>query len=195
MAEVKVLIEGYAREEDDIIFASSTTVLIKNNGLKIIVDPGTNRKLLLEALKKEGLNPQDIDYIFLSHYHMDHSLLTGIFENAKILYAEDIYSFDGKEEEYESGILGPNIEIIKTPGHNSDCRTLLVKTEQGIIAISEDVFWWYDSKEQKLDRESLIKHEDSYATDKEKLKESRKKVLELADWVIPGHGKMFKVEK
>jgi len=38
-------------------------------------------------------------------------------------------------------------------------------------------------------------HEDEFATDIEKLKESRKKVLEIADWIIPGHGKMFKVNK
>ena len=36
---------------------------------------------------------------------------------------------------------------------------------------------------------------DPYASDMKKLKESRKKLLELADYIIPGHGKMFKVEK
>jgi len=40
MAEVKVLIEGYAREEGDSEVASSTTTLIRNKDLKIIVDPG-----------------------------------------------------------------------------------------------------------------------------------------------------------
>jgi glyoxylase-like metal-dependent hydrolase (beta-lactamase superfamily II) len=28
-----------------------------------------------------------------------------------------------------------------------------------------------------------------------KLQESRKKILEMADWIIPGHGKIFKVKK
>ena len=37
--------------------------------------------------------------------------------------------------------------------------------------------------------------EDDYANDMEKLKESRKKALEIADYIIPGHGKKFKVEK
>jgi len=32
---VKVLIEGYAREEENIEFASSTTVLIRERGLNI----------------------------------------------------------------------------------------------------------------------------------------------------------------
>jgi glyoxylase-like metal-dependent hydrolase (beta-lactamase superfamily II) len=77
-----------------------------------------------------------------------------------------------------------NIRIIKTPGHNYDSITLLVKTDDGIVAICGDVFWKED-----------FPKDDPYASDKEKLEESRKKVLEMADYIIPGHGKMFKVEK
>ena len=84
MAEVKVLIEGYAREEGDFELASSTTILIRNKDLKIIVDPGMNRKLLLEELGKENLPPKDINYVILTHTHLDHCLLTGIFENANV---------------------------------------------------------------------------------------------------------------
>lgn len=194
MTEVKILIEGHAlRKEEE--KATSTTVLVKAKNFNLIVDPGMNRNLLIEALKKENLKINDIDYVFLSHYHMDHSLLTGIFENARVLYTDDIYSFDGKISEREDNLLGEDIEIIKTPGHNSDCRTMLVKTQQGIIAISEDVFWWWGDEEQKINFNSLIEHEDEFATDNEKLKESRKKVLEVADYIIPGHGKMFEVKK
>ena len=194
MAEVKVLIEGYAlRGEEE--KATSTSVLVKTKNFNLIVDPGMDRNLLLKSLKRENLKINNIDYIFLSHYHMDHSLLTGIFENARVLYTGDVYSFDGQISERESNLLGEEIEIIKTPGHNSDCRTMLVKTKQGVIAIAEDVFWWWDDEEQKTDFNSLMKHKDQFATDNEKLKESRKKVLELADYIIPGHGKMFKVNK
>ena len=96
MTKVKILIEGYAREEKDYVAASSTSVLIKDGKLNIIVDPGMNRKFLMNALKKENLMPKDINYVILSHYHLDHSLLTGIFENAKVLYADDIYGFEDK---------------------------------------------------------------------------------------------------
>ena len=33
--------------------------------------------------------------------------------------------------------------------------------------------------------------EDPYAIDAKRLEDSRKKVLALADYIIPGHGKMF----
>jgi hypothetical protein len=36
---------------------------------------------------------------------------------------------------------------------------------------------------------------DPYVKNEKDLKESRKKVLEIADYIIPGHGKMFKVQK
>ena len=193
--KVKILIEGYLKEEEDYESVSSTTVLIRDGKLKIIVDPGMNRKLLIESLKKEKLKLEDINYVILSHYHLDHSLLTGIFVNANVLYAGDIYSFDGRIKERKENILGEDIEIIKTPGHNSDCRTILVKTDKGVIAICQDVFWWGDNEEQKTDEKSLLEHDDPYATDKEKLKQSRKLILEKADYIIPGHGKMFKVKK
>ena len=196
MAEVKVLIQGYAREEEDSESASSTTTLIKESELNIIVDPGMNRELLLEALKKENLSPRDINYVILTHYHLDHSLLAGIFENARVMDNEDIYSFNGKIKRHDNRVPGTDIKIIKTPGHDMFHCSVLVKTKEfGQVAIVSDVFWWSDEEEQKTDKESLMNHEDPYVKNKEELMKSRKKVLEIADYIIPGHGKMFKVEK
>lgn len=195
MAGVKVLIEGYVKEEENYELASCTTTLIKENKLKIIVDPGMDRKKLLEALEKENLSAKEIDYIVLTHYHLDHSLLTGIFENAKILDDSNIYSWDGKIKEHEGKVPGTNIKIIKTPGHDPFHCSVLVDTEKGKIAIVADVFWWSDGEEQKIDKKNLMQHKDPYVKNEEKLKESRKKIIEIADWIIPGHGKMFKVNK
>ncbi len=195
MAKLKILIRGYVREENNEEFASSTTTLIQENNLNIIVDPGMNRKLLLESLEKEGLSPNDINYIVLTHYHLDHSLLAGMFEKAKIVDSGSIYSFDGKIVDHNGIIPGTNIEIIGTPGHDPFHCTVLINTDDlGKVAIAADVFWWEDGQEQKIDRESLLNHEDPYMKNKEQLKNSRKKILEIADYIIPGHGKMFRVE-
>lgn len=195
MAEVKVLIKGYVREEGDSEFATCTSTLIKEGNLNIIVDPGMNRKMLVEALEKENLSPKDINYIVLTHTHPDHMLLTGIFENAEVLDDSSIYSFNGEIKDHEGKIPGTDIELMKTPGHDQFHCSLVVKTEEGIIVIAADVFWWADEEEQKTDRESLLNKEDPYMKDKEALIESRKKILEIADFIIPGHGEMFKVEK
>ncbi|HUW21053.1 MAG TPA: hypothetical protein VMW41_00110, partial [Candidatus Bathyarchaeia archaeon] len=58
-----------------------------------------------------------------------------------------------------------------------------------------DVFWWVDDEEQKIDKENLMIHQDPYMKNKEELRESRKKLLKIADYIIPGHGEMFKIEK
>jgi len=195
MAEVKVLIKGYAREIDGKEFASSTTTLIQDGKLNIVVDPGMDRKALLAALKKEDLSLDQINYVILTHNHLDHSLLTGIFENAKILDDSDIYSFDGQIDEHEGKIPNTNIEIIKTPGHDQFHCSVLVNTEEfGKVIIAGDVFWWADDEEQKTDRKSLLEHKDPYVKNKGELEKSRKKILELADYIIPGHAGMYKVK-
>ena len=196
MAKVKVLIEGYAREEGDYEIASCTTTLIQDKDLNIIVDPGMNRKLLLDSLKKENLSINNIHYVILTHTHIDHCLLAGIFENAEIIDDSSVYSFEGKIRDHEGKVPGTNIKLIKTPGHDPFHCAVLIKTiKSGNIVISGDVFWWPDSEENKIkkDAKSLINLKDPYMKDKKQLTDSRKKILKIADYIIPGHGKMFKV--
>lgn len=192
MATIKILIQGYAREENGSEFASSTTTLIRDGDIKVIVDPGMNRQMLLDALEKENLSTADINYVVLTHYHLDHSLLAGIFENAKVLDNGEIYSFDGKIESHNGKVPGTDIEIIKTPGHDMFHCSVLVDTEKfGKVAIVADVFWWSDDEKQETDTQSLLEHVDPYVKNKEELMASRKIVLELADYIIPGHGTPF----
>ncbi|MDD4290111.1 MAG: MBL fold metallo-hydrolase [Patescibacteria group bacterium] len=196
MAKLKILIQGYAKEIDGKEFASSSTVLINENNLNIVVDPGINRKELLKSLEKENLKVSDINFVILTHMHNDHSLLSGIFENAKILDNSDIISFDSNMYSHNGFIPNTNIKIIKTPGHDQFHASILVETEDlGSVVIAGDVFWWYDNEEQKIDLESLLNHKDPYVKNENQLKQSRKEILQIADYIIPGHGKIFKVIK
>ena len=184
MAEVKVLIEGYTTAdsvEEEV--TCSTICLIKDEDIVMITDPGVleNQQMLIDALKKENLKIEDVNVVFLTHSQIDHYRNAGMFSKAKVLEFYGIWdknTVDDWEEQFTK-----NIKIIKTPGHDKTGLTLLIKTEKGTIAVVGDVFWKKDFPE-----------EDEYADEPEKLKESRKKVLELADYIIPGHGGMFKVE-
>ena len=183
MAEVKILVEGYLSAETE-GRSCSTIVLIKDKNMNMIVDPGSlpDQSLIAERLKKEGLTVNDINIVFITHSHMDHYRNIGMFPKAKAL---DYWGWrDGDVWSECDGKISEDIRMIKTPGHSYDSSTLLVKTKQGLVAICGDVFWKKD-----------FPKDDPYASDKQKLKQSRKKVLEMADWVIPGHGKMFRVEK
>ena len=196
MAKVKILIQGYAKEENGVEKASSSATLIYDNNLKIIVDPGMDKKALLDSLIKEGLETQDINYVVVTHTHLDHCLLAGIFDNAKILDDTAIHSLDGKMEDHDGIIPETNIKIIQTPGHDQFHCSVVVDTEDmGKVVIAGDVFWWEDDEEQEKDESGLINHQDPYAKNETQLKESRKKVLELADYIVPGHGPIYKVKK
>ena len=194
MNKIKVLIEGYAREIETGWIASSTVTLVNSNGKKIIVDPGCSRPRLLKALAENGLETSDIDFVLLTHNHADHILLAGIFENAKIVVGSELYDNDNQIE-HEDKMEDLDLQIIHTPGHSPDSRSFIVKTADGIYAIAADLFWWMDSEEQRIDRESLLGHQDPYAKNMKLLEESRKKILDLANYIIPGHGKMFKDKK
>lgn len=196
MNKVKLLCQGYVREEGEVEFASSSVTLIQKNNLNILVDVGMDKQLLLNSLKKENLSTSDINYIVITHTHLDHCLLVGIFENAKILDSSCIYTFDGKITDHNSKIPGTNIDIIETPGHDqSHCAVLIDSDDLGKVAVVADLFWWPDNKEQIIDYDSLLNLVDPYVKNKKDLMESRKKILEIVDYIIPGHGRPFKLNK
>lgn len=184
MAEVKILIEGFTSGDNGGGITCPTITLVRDNNMVIVVDPGVlnSQQLLTEALQKENLKVSNVNYVFITHSHLDHYRNIGMFEQAKTIEYFGVWD-KGACEDWPNQ-LTDDIEIIKTPGHNYDALSLLVKTNVGIIAIVGDVFW----------NERGPKN-DPYASDPEKLVISRKRVLELADYVIPGHGPMFKVKK
>lgn len=72
--------------------------LIDSNGTKILIDTGLSQPdtLLLEKLKTIDVKPEDINYIYISHFHDDHigGLLNGdgvVFPNATVYIGEKEY--------------------------------------------------------------------------------------------------------
>ncbi|MBU0953319.1 MAG: MBL fold metallo-hydrolase [Nanoarchaeota archaeon] len=196
MVNVSILIEGFAREiKEGLEEATSTTTLVQDEGKTIVVDPGTvNPEQLAQMLGRHNLSFQSIDYVFLTHKHIDHCKNIALFPNAKVIDAWGITS--GTRLEYKEGFAPTtNTQIIKTPGHSDDGISLAVNTQKGAYLIVGDVFWWRDDEKQKTDKNSLLQHHDPYAADKERLRKSREDILAIADVVVPGHGKSFMVQQ
>jgi glyoxylase-like metal-dependent hydrolase (beta-lactamase superfamily II) len=189
MTEVKILIKGWTNsdslkngeEEND----ACTTSLIVDGQIIAIVDPGVaaDQQVFEKALEKEGLGLKDITHVFLTHSHIDHFRNVGIFE-ANVPVVEYWGKWTGSKVEDRENDFSENIKIIETPGHNRDSLTFIVNTGKGKVAICGDVFW----KEGKPAN-------DPYADNPELLAKSRQKILEIADFVIPGHGNIYKVKK
>lgn len=188
MAEVKVLIPGYtsadSAEEGGEEKTCATITLVRDKDIVMVVDPGVleSQQMLIDALEKEGLNVNDVNIVCLTHSHIDHFRNIGMFPEAKTLEFYGLWDKNTVDDWTEQ--FTDDIKIIKTPGHDKTAITLLVKTDKGTIAICGDVFW----------KENLPE-EDEYADEPEKLEESRKKVIELADYIVPGHAGMYKVNK
>lgn len=202
MVEVKILVEGIHEPiEDGRVKIGCTTTLIKSNN-NIIVDPGAiiNKEKLIESLKNEGLRPEDIEFVILTHLHIDHTFNTSLFENAKVFMRfRGETNYPGQFQKINEGYLKrfdilnepivEGVKIIETPGHTSDSITILVNTDEGILAVTGDAI----GSEEWVNMDK--KPDPNVFYDIEKYDISRKRILEIADYIIPGHGKMFKVNK
>lgn len=167
--------------------ARCTTTLIQANGLNIVVDPGnvSNALQLKKALKKYGLLPRDIHLVINSHNHPDHAGANFLLARAVVIDGESLNQGD-EFVFYNNKIpltLAPEVSLIATPGHTATDCSVLIKTKKGIIAVVGDLFW-------RSQQDKLI-----WVEYPRKLKTSQAKILKLADYIIPGHGKMFKIKK
>jgi len=190
-AEVKILVEGYTNSNDigeaGREKTQPTITLVKDGDLIIVVDPGIleNQQILVDALQNEGITVEDVNVVCITHSHIDHYRNAGMFPEAKILEYYGLWNKDTVEEWPEN--FTNNIQIFHTPGHDYTSITLFVNTDNGVVAICGDVFWSKNYPQNP--------HDDTFASNPERLKESREMVLKMADWIIPGHGKMFKSDK
>ena len=199
MAEVKVIIEGTHKPLGNEKLKVNATVTLITSDKNIIVDTGyfNEREILISELKKENLTPEDIDIVILTHTHLDHIVNTYLFQNAKIFcklrknYSGQFHiPSEGGLERFNltDGIeLAKDVSILLTPGHTEDHISVVVKTNKGTVVIAGDAL----ASESLMD----LKKQPLLAADFNDFNESRKKILKIADYIVPGHGNIFKVKK
>ncbi len=201
MAEVKILVKGFHDPAGEKLKIGSTVTLIKSDK-NILVDTSgfKQEENLKQQLANENLTFEDIDIVFLTHLHLDHICNVHLFPNA-IVYCK-LFGGDypgqrhfPKEGTLERFDLKDNVEIakdvlvIELPGHTSDLIGLVVETEKGKVVIASDAMGTEKNKDiSNKPPVMLLWNEEAYDN-------SRKKILEVAEYIIPGHGDMFKVKK
>lgn len=122
VAKIKILVPGKLPPEDNNSLGYSTTILIIDGKNKIIVDPGSvpDPKIILNSLKKESLNVNDINYVALTHSHLDHFKFLGLFPKASSIDYWGIWKQNGLKffdwKKMRSFHFSKNINIVYTPG-------------------------------------------------------------------------------
>ncbi|KAM3727233.1 Uncharacterized protein ACO02O_03901 [Dirofilaria immitis] len=184
------------RNENDYEFVSSIT-LISDGGKKILVDTGLatdiiGRTAILQRLSEFGAPPPSINYVITTHGHPDHSGNTNHFPDAshysgKFMHVGTHMNFS-KIFKDDVEKLTKNVYLLKTPGHTSDDISVLINNTSffGTVIVSGDVF----IRKEDMKYSSMWKQ---LATNEIQQEESRRRLLCLADCIIPGHGSLFQV--
>jgi len=203
---VQVLFNGYSHVQepssgvsDDgpcTVKANCSCVLITGSS-KVIVDTMTawDKELILEALDGKGINPDEIDFVVSTHGHSDHIGNNNLFLNAKHIVG---FCFSFKDQYYlhpfDQGIpyeIADGIKVIPTPGHTADDVSVVVESQElGTVVIAGDIF----EREEDIDHPEIWRDEGG-STNPELQERSRSEIIKIADYIVPGHGPMFKVSE
>jgi glyoxylase-like metal-dependent hydrolase (beta-lactamase superfamily II) len=177
-ASLHVLFAGYVGDT-----VAATVTFVADGDVRVVVDPGMvpdPRQAILDPLAALGVAPEEITDVVLSHHHPDHTLHAGLFPNARVHDHWAVYQGDVWTSRPAEGVeLSPSIRLIETPGHSPQDITTLVGTAEGVVACTH--LWWTAGGPA----------EDRYAPDPAVLHAGRRRVLEVAAVVVPGHGPPF----
>jgi glyoxylase-like metal-dependent hydrolase (beta-lactamase superfamily II) len=170
---------GYVRDDG----VASSVSLVIDGAAVIMVDPGmvADTELILDPLRRLGLQPEDVTHVVITHHHPDHTVNVGLFPNAELVDCWARYRGDQwLDHEGEGHRVTDHARLILTPGHTNQDVTLLVETDAGVVACTHA--WWLADRTPDVDPR---------ADDQEALEVSRARILAEADIVIPGHGESF----
>ncbi|MBC7094316.1 MBL fold metallo-hydrolase [Thermococcus sp.] len=71
--KITVLFENHAGFKKGLFGAHGFSVLVEHKGKNILVDAGSDGKVLLHNIKALNISPEEVDVIFLTHGHYDHT--------------------------------------------------------------------------------------------------------------------------
>ncbi|MDD5103294.1 MAG: MBL fold metallo-hydrolase [Candidatus Peribacteraceae bacterium] len=198
MVEVKVLLVGKHEKVPEGTYANSTITLIRAGEKNILVDAGSfgDKENLIESLGKEGLSPDDIHTVVVTHLHLDHTANLDLFRNADIVTKHSPVSsglvFHGSNNivsrvDVENLEIVPGVKTILTPGHVEAHISVVAVTSDGTYVICGDAI----QKSNQID----IHVKPEKVWNLEAFENSRKLILEVADYVVPGHGGVVQIKK
>lgn len=193
---VDILHNGYSRiRSDGLVMEANCSCCLITGKHTVIVDTMTpwDKDFIVSELEKRGVNCDDVEYAVSTHGHIDHIGNLNLFTSAQHILGFSISTGTTyKVHPFDAGkpyVIDDGLEIIPTPGHTMDHVSVKVTTASlGIVIIAGDLF----EHEEDLKNENLWKYV-AGSENPDIQQRSRSQVLQMADYIIPGHGPMFKV--
>jgi glyoxylase-like metal-dependent hydrolase (beta-lactamase superfamily II) len=202
MVSYKILVKGSNFKLVDGPIGLANLVLVETADGPLLFDTGHygNRRVLLRALDAAGYAPGDIGAVVLSHLHYDHSINVDLFPRAHLYlsrteweYGENPHPDDTSipwkildlMRDYEMTLVEEAQDITKgvhffqVPGHTPGSSALALETERGTVVLAGDAV--------KYPKEILLQRPDLHYDTVEKGSESIRKIVEMADVIVPGH--------
>jgi len=170
---------GYVRDDG----VAGTVSLVEDGTALIVVDPGmvTDRTRILDPLRALGHAPEEVTHVVITHHHPDHTLNIALFPNAEVVDFWARYRGDRWLDHAGDGeTISEHVRLLLTPGHTNEDLTVLVETDAGVVACTHA--WWHEDRSPEID---------PLADDQAALEASRRRILDAADTVVPGHGAPF----
>ncbi|TGZ47234.1 hypothetical protein CRM22_011050 [Opisthorchis felineus] len=188
-----ILRPGWSKSMDGGHSNAACTITLFKGPNTILIDPGSpwDTEKLRDLLKQRNLAFEDINYVICTHEHVDHIGSLHYFRNAVHIVGTTIYKDTYIDHDFAHHIayeIDSGIKVVHTPGHSSHDVSVVAKNVEahGRVAVVGDLF----ECEEDLRDPSLWQK--SSCNPKLQL-EYRTKILEKANFIVPGHGPAFKV--
>jgi len=200
-AEITLLFSGLPASADKFAFGITTVALLRVEGRIVVFDTGpyAYRPILLNRLRRLGVEPAEVDTVILSHLHWDSASNADIFSKADIVVHERELAYAGAPDSRDRSVpgyigrairklrlktvsgeteLAPGLRILELPGH----------TPGSIGLLSEDVLLAGDAV--TCAKDAVAKTPSAFCVDPAQAARSLTRALE-ARIVYPGHDRPF----
>ncbi|MEW6376460.1 MAG: MBL fold metallo-hydrolase [Thermodesulfobacteriota bacterium] len=195
----------------DLGVGGGSSVILIEADKRILVDTGfeyemfgltpeneqSNRKTLISALEHYGYLPDDIEVVFITHWHLDHYGNLDIFKKAQrmasapVVEGNNLMDFIAVNDGTE---MVEGVKVVYTTGHTLGHASVLVDFEVTLkghglkcrIAVAGDAILSLSY----FDKGKVWTYNEDFYSKEEAIK-SMRKLAKASDITIPGHGTPF----
>jgi glyoxylase-like metal-dependent hydrolase (beta-lactamase superfamily II) len=179
----------------NILDARSTVTLIMGHEISAIVDTGLpeEKEIIIQALAKLNLKPNDINVLINTHSHLDHCGNNELFKNAVFYGHKSEFGFLSLEKKHNlienKFVIEPGILIENTPGHTRGSISIFITGRINNMykncAITGDALPIMDNYLKWVPP--------GINFDPGRALQSMNEIVQKANLIIPGHDKPFEI--